>query len=36
VRFNLQDKGGFNENAVTNALQGQGFPEVTVKSAPGR
>jgi hypothetical protein len=36
VRFNLKDKGAFNEAEVKTALQGQGFKEVTVKSAPGR
>jgi hypothetical protein len=35
VRFNLADKGGFNEEEVKKALKAQGFPEVTVKSAPG-
>jgi hypothetical protein len=34
VRFNLQDKGGFNEEGVKTALQTQGFPVVTVKAAP--
>jgi len=36
VRFDLKDKGGFDEEAVKKALQGEGFPEVTVKSAPER
>lgn len=36
VRFDLKDKAGFKEEEVKKALQGQGFPEVTVKSAPGR
>jgi hypothetical protein len=36
VRFDLKDKGGFNEEEVKKALKGQGFPEMTVKSAPGR
>ena len=36
VRFDLKDKAGFDEEAVKKALQGQGFPEFTVKSAPGR
>jgi hypothetical protein len=36
VRFNLKDKSSFNEEAVRQALNAQGFPEVTVKSAPGR
>jgi hypothetical protein len=35
VRFNLKDRGGFNEAEVKAALKGQGFPEVTVKSVPG-
>ena len=34
VRFDLKDKGGFNEDAVKSALKDQGFPEVTVKAAP--
>jgi len=34
VRFNLKDKKAFNEEAVKEALKGQGFKEVTVKSAP--
>ena len=36
VRFDLKDRGAFNEDEVTKALQGQGFPVVTVKAAPGR
>lgn len=36
VRFNLKDKGGFDEGAAKKALQDQGFPEVSVKSAPGK
>jgi hypothetical protein len=36
VRFNLKDKGAFNEEDVTKALKSQGFSEVAVKSAPGR
>jgi hypothetical protein len=36
VRFNFKDKGGFNEEDVKRALNGQGFPEVTVLSAPSR
>ena len=35
VRFNLKDKGGFNEAAAKAALKDKGFPEVTVKAAPG-
>jgi hypothetical protein len=34
VRFDLKDKKGFNEEEVRKALQGQGFKEVTVQSAP--
>jgi hypothetical protein len=34
VRFNLKDKGGFDENAVKRALNDKGFAEVTVESAP--
>ena len=34
VRFNLGDKSAFNEEEVKKALKGQGFKEVTVKSAP--
>jgi hypothetical protein len=36
VRFNLKDGSGFNEEGVKQALKEQGFPEVTVKAAPGR
>ncbi len=35
VRFNLKDRGAFNESEVKKALQDQNFPEMTVKSAPG-
>jgi hypothetical protein len=35
VRFNLNDKTAFSENAVKDALKGEGFPVVTVTSAPG-
>jgi hypothetical protein len=34
VRFNLKEKGAFNEQDVKKALQDQRFPEATVKSAP--
>jgi hypothetical protein len=34
VRFNLKDKKAFDEAAVQEALKGQRFPEVTVKTAP--
>jgi hypothetical protein len=34
VRFNLKDKGAFDEEAVKRALAEQRFPEVSVKSAP--
>jgi len=36
LRFNLKDKSTFNEDEVKKALQAQGFPEVTVTSAPRR
>jgi hypothetical protein len=36
VRFNLNDKSAFKEEEVKNALRDQGFPEVTVRSAPSR
>jgi hypothetical protein len=36
VRFNLKDKGAFNEEAVKSALKAQGFKEVSVKSAPSK
>jgi len=34
VRFNVEDRSAFNEDAVKEALRAQGFKEVTVKSAP--
>jgi hypothetical protein len=34
VRFNLKERDAFNEEEVKKALKAQGFPEVTVKSAP--
>jgi hypothetical protein len=34
VRFNLADRGAFDEAAVRQALTGQGFPQVSVTSAP--
>jgi hypothetical protein len=34
VRFNLKDKGAFDEEAVKKALAEQRFDEVTVKSPP--
>jgi hypothetical protein len=34
VRFNLKDKGAFKEEELKKALKAQGFPVVTVKSAP--
>jgi hypothetical protein len=36
VRFDLKEGGTFDEEEVRKALRGQGFPEVSVKSAPGR
>jgi hypothetical protein len=36
VGFNLKDKKAFNEEEVKAALKAQGFPEVTVKSAPSK
>lgn len=33
VRFNLKAGSGFSVEEVKKALKGQGFPEVTVKSA---
>jgi hypothetical protein len=36
VRFALTDRPKFDEAAVKAALQGQGFAEVSVKTAPGR
>ena len=34
VRFNLKDKGAFNAEEARNALKGQGFAKVDVKSGP--
>jgi hypothetical protein len=34
VRFNLLDKSSFNETTAREALQKEGFREVTVKSGP--
>jgi hypothetical protein len=36
VRFNLKAGGAFNEDEVKKALDGQGFPEMTVKAVPGK
>ncbi len=34
VRFDLKDKGAFDEEAVRKALKDEGFREVAVRSAP--
>lgn len=34
VRFNLKDKGAFNQDAVKKALKTQGFGSAEVKSGP--
>ena len=36
VRFDLKDKGAFDEAAVKKALEEKGFPEMTVKVVPGK
>jgi hypothetical protein len=35
VRFNLNDKAAWNEDAIKQALKGKGFPQVSVKTPPG-
>jgi hypothetical protein len=34
VRFNLKDRTAFDEGQLQKALEGQGFPEMTVRSRP--
>jgi hypothetical protein len=35
ARFNLKDRGAFSAEETKKALRAQGFPDVTVKVAPG-